>query len=53
VVFDKIIVEMKAVDQITTPNLRQAIDYLASSGHELCLLVNFGGERVEIKRVAL
>lgn len=53
VVFDKIIVEVKAIDQLTSPNLRQAINYLASSGHKLCLLVNFGGEKVEVKRVVL
>jgi GxxExxY protein len=53
VVFDKILVEVKAIDQLSKPNLRQAINYLASSGHKLCLLVNFGGERVEFKRVVL
>jgi GxxExxY protein len=53
VVFHKILVEVKAIDQLTKPNLRQAINYLAASGHKLCLLVNFGGERVEVKRVVL
>jgi GxxExxY protein len=53
IVFDKILVEVKAIDQLTRSNLRQAINYLAASNHKLCLLVNFGGERVEFKRVVL
>jgi GxxExxY protein len=53
IVFDKILVEVKAIDQLTRSNLRQAINYLASSKEKLCLLVNFGAENLEFKRVVL
>jgi GxxExxY protein len=53
VVFEKIIVEAKAIDQLTSGNYKQAINYLASSKLELCLLINFGGERLEFKRFVL
>ena len=53
VVFNKILVEVKAIDQLTRSNLRQAINYLASSGEKLCMLVNFGVEQLEFKRVVL
>lgn len=53
IVFNKILVEVKAIDQLSRSNLRQAINYLAASGEKLCLLVNFGGEQLEFKRVVL
>jgi GxxExxY protein len=53
VVFDKILVEVKAIDQLTRSSLRQAINYLASSEKKLCILVNFGAENLEFKRVVL
>lgn len=53
VIFERIILEAKAIDQLTSGTYRQAINYLASSKLDLCLLINFGGERLEIKRFVL
>ncbi|HOW96908.1 MAG TPA: GxxExxY protein [Kiritimatiellia bacterium] len=40
--FDDIIVEIKAVKQLTDEHRAQAINYLKSTGKQLALLVNFG-----------
>lgn len=53
VVFERIILEAKAIDQLASGNYRQAINYLASSKLDLCLLINFGGYRLEFKRFVL
>ena len=39
---DEIIVEIKAVKQLADEHRAQAINYLKSTGKQLCLLVNFG-----------
>jgi len=40
--FDQIIVEIKAVKQLTNEHRAQVINYLKSTGMQLGLLVNFG-----------
>jgi len=40
--FDKIIVEIKAVAQLTDDHRAQVINYLNATGYQLGLLVNFG-----------
>ena len=42
IIFDKIIVELKAVDQLTDKHRAQVLNYLNASGSKLALLVNFG-----------
>jgi len=42
VCFDKIIVEIKAVEQIADGHRAQLVNYLKATGMELGLLVNFG-----------
>lgn len=51
VCYDKIIVELKAVDKLTGAHRSQVINYLKATGTELGILVNFGGERLEIERL--
>jgi GxxExxY protein len=51
VVFDKIILEVKAVANLTDAHIAQTINYLKVSNNRLGLLVNFGKERVEYKRL--
>jgi GxxExxY protein len=42
VCFDKVIVEIKAVSSLTDEHRAQVLNYLAATGFELALLVNFG-----------
>jgi GxxExxY protein len=50
VVDDKIIIEIKAVDNMHSLFIRQTIAYLKASNHKLALLVNFGGDKIIIRR---
>lgn len=51
VVNDKIILELKAVTELHNEHIAQTINYLAISGLELGLLVNFRAPSLEYKRV--
>ncbi len=51
VVWDKILFEAKAVERLTDAHLKQVLNYLAVSKLELGLLVNFGADSLEWKRV--
>lgn len=53
VTFGKIIVELKALDRLTSREESQVINYLKSSGLELAVLINFGAPSLEWKRVVL
>jgi GxxExxY protein len=49
----KIIVEFKALDKLTPREEAQVINYLKSSGLEVGLLINFGSQSLEWKRLVL
>ena len=52
--FECIIVEIKAVKELTNEHRAQAFNYLKATGLELALLVNFGHyPKVEIERIVL
>jgi len=53
IVDDRLIVELKAVKALDDIHVAQCINYLKATGFRLCLLINFGKPRVEIKRIAL
>jgi GxxExxY protein len=53
VVYDKIILEIKAVSGITDEFIAQAINYLKVSGNKLALIVNFGELKLNYKRIVL
>lgn len=53
VVFDKILLEAKAVDSLTDAHVKQVLNYLAASKLRLGLLVNFGEDSLAYKRVVL
>jgi GxxExxY protein len=53
VIGEKILFEAKAVEQLTEVHVKQVLNYLAASKLELGLLVNFGGDSLEWKRVVL
>lgn len=48
--FDKVIVEIKALDQLSGSEESQIINYLKATGFEVGLLVNFGSKSLEYKR---
>ncbi len=53
VVFDKIILEVKAVSGIVDEFVAQAINYLKVSQNQLALIVNFGELKLNFKRIVL
>ena len=53
VVFDKIILEVKAVSGIADEFIAQAINYLKVSNNKLALIVNFGELKLNSKRIVL
>ena len=48
---NKVIVELKAIKQITEIEKLQVINYLKATGIEVGLLVNFGNAKLEFKRL--
>lgn len=53
VIFDEIILELKAIATLTTSEIRQTLNYLAASKNKLGLLVNFGEDSLKYKRIIL
>jgi GxxExxY protein len=53
VVLDKIILEAKAIDSLTDSHVKQTLNYLAAAKLKLGLLVNFGEDSLNYKRVVL
>ena len=53
VVWDKILFEGKAVEKLTDAHVKQVLNYLAASKLRLGLLVIFGSDSLEWKRVVL
>ena len=53
VVFDNIILEIKAVSGIADEFIAQAINYLKVSGNKLALIVNFGEIKLNSRRIVL
>jgi GxxExxY protein len=53
VVFDRILLEAKAVESLTDAHVKQVLNYLAASKLKLGLLVNFGEDSLSYKRVVL
>ena len=50
--YDGIIIEIKALDQLTSEHESQVLNYLKATGHSLGLLVNFGERLLRYKRLA-
>ena len=51
VAHDRVIVELKAMTNLDESHLAQCLNYLKATGREICLLLNFGSPRVEVKRI--
>ncbi|RLL50733.1 GxxExxY protein [Mariprofundus sp. EBB-1] len=53
IVEDKVILELKAISHILPAHEVQLVNYLKATGLEVGLLINFAGERVEVRRKVL
>src|SRR6266446_2412056 len=51
--FESVIVELKAVAQMTGTEESQVINYLKATGYEVGLLLNFGGRNLQHSRLVL
>ncbi|MEZ4600797.1 MAG: GxxExxY protein [Syntrophotaleaceae bacterium] len=47
----EVIVELKAVKALDASHFAQGMNYLKGTGKKICLLINFGSEKVEIRRI--
>ena len=50
---DLILVELKTVRKLDEIHLAQCLNYLKATGFKICLLLNFGNPKVEVKRIIL
>jgi GxxExxY protein len=48
---DEVLLEIKAVKSFDDIHLAQCMNYLKATGKSICLLLNFGSPRVELKRI--
>ena len=51
VCYDKIVIELKAVDELLPVHTAQVINYLAITGYKLGMLVNFNARQVKPERI--
>ena len=51
VVDQSVIIELKALKQLNDVHVAQCLNYLKATDFKVCLLINFGKPKVEIKRV--
>ena len=51
VVNQHLILELKSIKQITDARRAQCLNYLKASQFKICLLINFGNPKIEIKRI--
>ena len=48
---DKIVVELKAISELTDKELNQSLNYLENHRREIGLLINFGAKSLQLKRL--
>ena len=48
---EHVILELKACNTLTPEHQAQCMNYLKATGLKVCLLINFGKSKVEIKRI--
>lgn len=52
-VFDEIILELKAIEKLSSSEIKQTLNYLAASKNKIGLLINFGEDSLKYKRIIL
>lgn len=50
---NKVLIELKAVKNLDDIHRAQCLNYLKATAVKICLLINFGNPRVEVKRIVL
>lgn len=53
IIDDKIVLELKAINCLTSAHVKQTLNYLAVSKLKLGLLINFGEDSLKYKRIVL
>jgi len=53
ILYERIILELKALDALSTVHESQVLNYLKATGYKLGLLVNFGQSKLQYKRLVL
>lgn len=51
--YNNIVVELKAIKELSNNDQSQAINYLKATGFELAILINFGSKSLQYKRIVL
>lgn len=51
VCYDKIILEVKAINEISSIHVSQVLNYLKATNMRLGILVNFGSNKLQYKRI--
>ena len=49
----EVLVELKAVKALDEIHMVQCLNYMKATGLRVCLLINFGNPKVEVKRIML
>ena len=50
---ESVLIELKAVKAFDEVHIAQCLNYLKTTGLRVCLLLNFGNPRLEVKRLVL
>jgi len=53
VLYNSIILEIKAIARLSNSEVRQTLNYLAASKNKLGILVNFGEDSLSYKRILI
>jgi len=51
ILYDKIVLELKALDALSTVHESQVLNYLKATGFKLGLLINYGQPKLQYKRL--
>ena len=50
---ESVIVELKAIKALDEVHFAQCLNYLKATGLTVCLLINFGKPKIDVKRIVL
>ena len=53
IAFEKIVIEIKAISHLSSLEEAQLLNYLKATDHEVGLLINFGAESLQWKRMVM